>query len=277
MGGVILDQALPYPGIEQIDPVLLIHHFADHFPGNQDQRDLGIGPHPHRGFAPVTFIFSGEVHHRDSRGNESIVGEGGTQWMESGMGIIHSERPSDEMCVKGGDYEIVQFWINTPAEHKMNQPNYQALTHEETPVIQNEDGFDVRIVSGSNKGVKGPIQSNTDLTSLRLEFEDKGHFQTTVPESQNTLLYLLSGQLRVNGMDVSEKNLVWFGNEGEVVDIEAIKEGKAIVLSGTPLNEEMVHYGPFVMNNQTQIMEALRDYQMGKMGILIEQFAKPRR
>ena len=122
MGGIILDQPLPYPGVEQIDPFLLIHHFEDYLPGDQDQKDLGVGPHPHRGFSPVTFIFEGEVHHRDSRGNEGIVSKGGTQWMDSGMGIVHSERPSQEMAERGGSYEIIQFWVNSPSSAKGNQP-----------------------------------------------------------------------------------------------------------------------------------------------------------
>lgn len=278
MGGVILDQALPFPGIEQIDPFLLIHHFKDELPGKQEQRDLGVGPHPHRGFSPVTFVFEGEVQHRDSRGNDSTVSAGGTQWMESGMGIIHSERPSVELARKGGTFEIVQFWINTPASRKMEIPKYQALSKEETPSINTDDkGFEVAIVSGSHKGVKGPIKSSTNVLALRLEFEESASWQTTISESQNTLLYVLDGQLSVNGMEVGAKNMVWFSNEGELIHLEAIKSGRAILLAGNPINESMTHYGPFVMNTETEIMEALRDYQMGKMGILIEQFEPPLR
>lgn len=273
MGGVILDQALPHPGIDQIDPFLLIHHFKDHLPGGQDQRDLGVGPHPHRGFTPVTFIFEGEVHHRDSRGNESIVAAGGTQWMESGMGIVHSERPSSRLSREGGEYEIVQFWVNLPSSEKMKQPAYYALSAADTPKLESsQNGIDVSLVSGKFKGLEAPIQSSSNTVSLRMHFEEGAQWQETVSESHNTILYLLDGHLRVNGVDVLGKNLVWFANEGELINIECIKGGKAMLLAAPPLNEPMVHYGPFVMNNETQIMEALRDYQMGKMGILIEQF-----
>jgi quercetin 2,3-dioxygenase len=273
MGGVILDQALPFPGIEQIDPFLLLHHFKDVLPGDQDAKDLGIGPHPHRGFSPVTFIFEGEVHHRDSRGNDNIVGKGGTQWMDSGMGIVHSERPSRKLSEDGGEYEIVQFWINTGSDLKMKEPVYQYLPEESTPTLESQNKHMViRLVSGNYKGVHGPIETGNDIISMRMEFEEGGAWQGTIPESHNTILYLLEGQVRLNGMDISEKNMVWFKNEGELINLEVLKKGKAILLAGKPLNEPMVHYGPFVMNTETEIMEALRDYQMGKMGILIEEF-----
>jgi len=111
MGGIVLDQALPYRGTDQIDPFLLIHHWTDELKGNQKQQNVGVGPHPHRGFSPVTFIFNGGVHHRDSKGHESVVLSGGTQWMNSGSGIIHSERPTKELAENGGKFEIIQFWI----------------------------------------------------------------------------------------------------------------------------------------------------------------------
>ncbi|HJN06182.1 MAG TPA: pirin family protein, partial [Bacteroidales bacterium] len=155
MGGIILDQPLPVRGVEQIDPFLLVHHWKHTHRGGQHQRDLGVGPHPHRGFAPVTFIFNGGVHHQDSRGNNSIVEAGGTQWMNSGMGIVHSERPTKEIAENGGEFEIIQLWVNAPAKNKMDPPSYQSLTKEDTPsVMSDDDKIEISIVAGEFNGIK---------------------------------------------------------------------------------------------------------------------------
>ena len=149
MGGIILDQPLPVRGLDQIDPFLLVHHWDDVLPGQQMQHEVGVGPHPHRGFAPVTFIFKGGVHHRDSMGRSDIIHAGGTQWMNSGNGIIHSERPYKELAAEGGDFELIQFWVNAPGARKMDAPNYQPLSLENTPKVVSEDGkVHVGVVAG---------------------------------------------------------------------------------------------------------------------------------
>jgi len=271
MGGIILDQPLPNQKMDQLDPFLLIHHWDDVLKGNQKQNDAGVGPHPHRGFSPVTLIFKGGVHHRDSRGNNSIVMAGGTQWMFAGMGITHSERPYKELAENGGEFELIQFWLNVPAKNKMEQPFYKPITKEETPTyISDNKKVQIGVVSGNFKNLTGIVDTFTPVTVLRMDFEKDGEIEFEIPSKQNALMYLLNGHANVNNEEITSKDLVWFNNDGDDIKIIANETTRAILLSGEPIGEEVVSYGPFVMNTHTEIMEALRDAQMGKMGVLIE-------
>lgn len=272
MGGLPIRQPLPTQQVEQVDPFLLIHHANVKVPVHLEPRHAGVGPHPHRGFSPVTFIFQGGVHHRDSRGNDSIVYAGGAQWMNAGMGIIHSERPTDDIHQIGGRQEIIQLWINTPANHKMDQPAYFPLSAEDAPRYTSADGSVAgTIFSGNVLGVKGPIPSQTVVNAATFIVKKGGRLDIPVPASHNTLMYLLDGSVTVDGFGlVEELHLIHFNNDGAGIAVEALEDTRVLFLSGEPLGEEVVSYGPFVMNNQTQIMEAMRDYQMGKMGVLIE-------
>ena len=274
MGGIYLDQPLPYHEVEQIDPFLLLHHWKNDLPGGQSQKDVGVGPHPHRGFSPVTFIFQGELVHQDSRGHHSVVQAGGTQWMNSGMGIIHSERPTQALAESGGAFEIIQFWVNAPASAKMDQPSYQPLTAEETPVLHSEDEkVRVGVVCGNLSGVDGKIEANSPILALRLEIAEGGKMEIPIPEHYNAFLYQLDGRLHVNGeTETTAKDMVWFENDGKSIAVEGLEKSNAILLAGEPIGEPLATYGPFVMNTQTEIMQALRDYQMGKMGVLVESF-----
>jgi redox-sensitive bicupin YhaK (pirin superfamily) len=274
MDGIWLDQPLPANGINQVDPFILLHHWNKNMPGGDHQKDHGVGPHPHRGFSPVTLIFKGGVHHQDSRGNNSIIMEGGTQWMNSGMGIVHSERPTKELAENGGIFEIIQFWVNTPAKNKMVPPSYQPLSKEDTPCFKSEDNkTDIAVVAGEINRIKGPIETNSPLIVLRLTIEKGGKTTVPIPVHFNTLLYQLDGSLLLNNDNESTaKDMVWFKNDGNSILIEGLENTRAILLAGEPIKEEITTYGPFVMNTQTEIMEAMRDYQMGKMGILIEEF-----
>ena len=189
MGGILLDQPLPNDSIDQLDPFLLIHHWNDKLKGNQKQNEAGVGPHPHRGFSPVTLIFKGGVHHRDSRGNNSIVMEGGTQWMFAGFGITHSERPYKELAEKGGEFELIQFWLNVPAKNKMEQPYYKPITKEETPKFLSDDKkVEVTVVSGNFQNLEGAVETFTPITTLRMNFEKDGELSFSIPSTQNTLI-----------------------------------------------------------------------------------------
>lgn len=274
MGGIILDQPLPAHDIDQIDPFLLVHHWYRNHTGGQKQNELGVGPHPHRGFAPITFIFKGGVHHQDSRGNNSIIKEGGTQWMNSGMGIVHSERPIKEIAENGGEFEIIQFWVNAPAKNKMDPPSYQPITFEETPTVTSPDRKATAfVVSGDFKGAIGKIKTYSPLLTLRLDIKKGGKIEIPIPSNYNAFLYQLDGNLKINNTEnTSSKELTWFNNDGKSIVVEGIENSRAILLAGEPIGEKVTSHGPFVMNTQTEIMEAMRDYQQGKMGILIEEF-----
>ncbi len=273
MGGFPVRQPLPTQKVEQVDPFLLLHHADIKAPMHIEPDNAGIGPHPHRGFSPVTFIFKGGVHHRDSRGNDSTIYAGGAQWMNAGMGILHSERPPHDIHEIGGRQEIIQLWINTPAAHKFDQPAYFPLSAEDAPTYEGDDEkVKVRIFSGELLGVKGPIPSHTDVNTATIEFKKGGKISVELPTSHNALLYLLDGKLTLEGFGlVDGLNAIVFKKDGDGITIEALEDTRVLLLSGEPLNEEVVSYGPFIMNTQTQIMEAMRDYQMGKMGVLIEE------
>jgi quercetin 2,3-dioxygenase len=273
MGGLPVRQSLPTQQVDQIDPFLLLHHADIKVPKHLDTRHGGVGPHPHRGFSPVTFIFKGGVHHRDSRGNNSVIYAGGAQWMSAGMGIIHSERPPHDIHEIGGRQEIIQLWINTPAKNKLDQPMYFPLSAENVPSVKSEDGkVTVRVFAGNVLGLNGPAPSQAVVNAATLTFNQGGRIAVTIPTVHNALIYLLDGKLKVEGFGMVEAlHLVHLKNDGEGITLEGLEDTRVLLLSGEPLNEEVVSYGPFVMNTQTQIMEAMRDYQTGKMGVLIEE------
>lgn len=273
MGGMPIRQPLPTQAVEQIDPFLLLHHANIKAPQHVDPKHAGVGPHPHRGFSPVTFIFQGGVHHRDSRGHDSTVYAGGAQWMNAGRGIIHSERPPDDIHEIGGRQEIIQLWINTPSKNKMDHPSYFPVKAGDAPTKVSEDGkVKATIFSGELLGAKGPVPSQTEVNAATLYFQQGGQISIPLPADHNAFIYLLDGELKVDGYGlVEELHLVHFKNDGEGISLEAVKETRVLLMSGKPLGEKVVSHGPFVMNTQTQILEAMRDYQMGKMGVLIEE------
>jgi quercetin 2,3-dioxygenase len=193
--------------------------------------------------------------------------------MNAGRGIIHSERPPRDIHERGGRQEIIQLWINTPAQNKMDQPAYFPLAAEEVPATKSKDGkVRVNVFSGEVLGVKGPIPSQAIVNAATLYFEKDGEIALPVPENHNLFIYLLDGKMHVEKFGwVEELHLAHFNNDGEGIQVKALENTRMLMMSGEPLNEKVVSYGPFVMNSQTQIMEAMRDYQMGKMGVLIEE------
>jgi redox-sensitive bicupin YhaK (pirin superfamily) len=266
-------QPFPSQEIEQIDPFILLHHAVVKVPTHVEPDHAGVGPHPHRGFSPVTFIFKGGVHHRDSRGNDSVVYEGGAQWMNAGMGVIHSERPPLDIHARGGKQEIIQLWINTPAKHKMDQPAYYPLAAEETPLFVTDDKKVVlKIQAGELMDLKGPIPAASPVNAGTLEFKKGGKISIPLPRSHNAFIYLLDGKLTIENFGwVEALHAVVFKNDGEGISLEALEDTRILLMSGEPLNEKVVAHGPFVMNTETQILEAMRDYQKGKMGVLVEE------
>lgn len=272
MGGMPVRQPFPTRRVEQIDPFLLLHHADIKTPLHTDVDHAGVGPHPHRGFSPVTFIFKGGVHHRDSRGNDSVIYEGGAQWMNAGMGIMHSERPPHDIHERGGRQEIIQLWINTPSAYKMNQPAYFPVASDEAPVfVTPDERVTLKLFSGEMLKLKGPVPSYSEVNAATLTVKVGGRIAIPLPSGHNAILYLLDGKLRVEGFGMVEKlNAVVFSNDGDQIEIEGLEDTRVLLISGQPIGEKVVSHGPFVMNTETQILEAMRDYQMGKMGILIE-------
>ena len=273
MGGFPVKQALPTQNVPNLDPFLLLHHGQIKPIFTRPAKIQGVGPHPHRGFSPVTFVTEGEVHHRDSRGNSQVAKSGEVQWMHAGAGIIHSERPSDNTIEKKMRQEIVQLWINSPASSKMKEPEYFHLEEQDFPRIITEDGLsDVKLISGNYNGSKGKIKGESELLVAWGVSKSGGKVTFKIPVGFNASIYIIRGDLRIEGHGVVDpESLVIFEMNDDLISINAQSEAQYLLLAGEPIGEKIVQQGPFVMNSETQILEAMRDYQMGKMGILIEE------
>lgn len=272
MGGMPIRQPLPTRAVDQVDPFLLLHHHKTTLQPGGHPRSLGVPPHPHRGFSPVTFVIQGQVHHRDSLGNSTVVGPGGVQWLKSGRGITHSERPSMELAANGGTQEILQLWVNLPAKHKMDAPSYWNLAPEQMPLV-GPAGSSLRLASGKMEDKTGPVQDEAAVTAVFGQLEAGSSFAFPVLKGQNALVYAINGNISVSGFGLVEAlNLVHFEPGEGSIEVKALEDAHLLFLAAEPLNEPISTYGPIVMNTTTQIMEALRDAQMGKMGFLVEEF-----
>lgn len=271
VGSIKVQEMLPANG-EFHNPFLVLHHGIAVAAKDIPVKLQGVGPHPHRGFSAISFIYKGGVHHQDSKGNNHVVYAGGTQWINAGMGIIHSERVPADIHEIGGVQELLQVWVNTPAAHKMDQPAYYPASKEDMPTIISEDGLTtIQIPAGELNGVKGIIPTFTSVNTFMGEMKKNGSFTFNIPSAHNTLFYLLEGNVLINGTEkLSAKQLVLFNNDGDSFTVQATNNSLFFVGSGESINEPIASHGPFVMNTQTEIMEAIRDYQQGKMGILIE-------
>ena len=271
MGPIRLRQPLPTQGIEMVDPFILLHHYGP-YTINAESNPFDLGPHPHRGFEPITFLIQGEQLHRDSLGNESIVKAGDVQWTTAGRGIVHAEGPTKNFVERGGAIEGIQLWLNLPSDKKMIQPNYQHVSHDDFRVISSEDGkIETRIVAGEINDTYGRIATQTPVNAFLIEAKAHGIESIKFPSSHQGMLYLLKGKAMVNGettLELDKNQMIQFNQDGEGFTIDAQEDSLLLFLSGEPFNEEVATYGPYVMNTQTELLEAMRDYQMGKMGFL---------
>lgn len=269
MGPIRLRQPLPSFQINDVDPFILLHHYGP-YDISTDSNPFDLGPHPHRGFEPITFLIQGEQLHRDSLGNHSVVKGGDVQWTTAGKGIVHAEGPTKEFVEKGGKLEGIQLWLNLPSTHKMMEPAYQHVTAESMPKFKSDDGKIVsKIVAGHYKGIDGKIETQTDLKMLWGYAKQKGKETLLLPRSYNVLVYLIKGELTINDVEPMSEDgvrMLTFDNEGEIISIIANKDSEFVVLAGEPLKEKVATYGPFVMNTQEEIQQAMIDYQNGKMG-----------
>ena len=251
---------------EQLSPFLLLDHAG---PATFDAttRRRGVGQHPHRGFETVTIVYDGEVEHRDSAGGGGSIGPGDVQWMTAGAGIIHEEYHGTEYARRGGPFEMIQLWVNLPARDKMTAPGYQGITSAQIPRVDLPDGAGtVRVIAGRFGGQEGPARtfSPVDLWDVRVRGGSRAEFK--VPDGHTTALFVLHGTTRVGDDTVADGELAVLEREGDTFAVEAIEDVTLLVLSGKPLNEPVVGYGPFVMTSQEEIAQALADFQAGRMG-----------
>ncbi|MGZ4808102.1 MAG: pirin family protein [Thermoanaerobaculia bacterium] len=264
IGDLRTQRPLPNDEIDQIDPFLFLNHHGPQVypPGNHG---LPFGPHPHRGFETVTFILEGSLAHRDTGGHESVIRTGGVQWMTAGRGLEHAEVSPDDFMKSGGPLEILQLWVNLPSKLKMTQPAYVGLAKEDIPAIPADGGrATVHLISGEWNGVRGPFPSLTGIEMMTIDLESGGRVSLPAPRDRNVFLYVARGEVRVSGTRAPEMNLVEMNDDGDAVEIEAIKPSVVLFGHAKPIGEPVVAQGPFVMNTREEIVQAIRDYQAGR-------------
>lgn len=265
---LITYKAMPTPTapMNVIDPFILLNHHGrqEYHPHNNG---LPFGPHPHRGFETVTFIVEGDLTHKDSTGTESVIHAGGIQWMTAGSGLIHSETSSDEFKAKGGPLELLQLWVNLPASLKMTEPKYTGLQKEQIPFEAFDHGkVKAHYISGSWNGKEGAVKPLTDIHLSYIAFEEGGKYEIQVPKDQNVLLYVVKGELKINGDDVRIHHLVEFNHDGQVIEMKANTEALLLFGWATPYHEPFFAYGPFVMNTREEVQQAYKDLKNGVFG-----------
>jgi redox-sensitive bicupin YhaK (pirin superfamily) len=251
---------------KQMSPFLMLDYAgpAD-FPPTTDRK--GVGSHPHRGFETVTIVYEGEVAHKDSTGQGGTIGPGDVQWMTAGSGILHEEFHSEDFAQSGGTLEMVQLWVNLPAKLKMTKPAYQAILNKQIPTIElKNDAGQARIIAGEFDGHEGPAHTFTPMNVIDLKLK-KGSTSIPVPEGWNTSLVVLKGAVEAGeGVVAKEAQMLMFSNQGQDIEINVLEDSIALLLSGEPINEPIVGYGPFVMNTKEEIAQAMQDFNSGSFG-----------
>jgi redox-sensitive bicupin YhaK (pirin superfamily) len=254
---------------EELSPFLLLDYSGPrNFPPTD--RKLGVGEHPHRGFETVTIVYDGEVEHRDSSGGGGKIGPGEVQWMTAGAGVVHEEFHGRDFARRGGRFEMVQLWVNLPRKEKLVPAAYQAITKDRIPEVPLPDGAGTaRVIAGAYEGKRGPARTHSPMNvwDVRLRAGHTAVFK--VAEGHTAAVFVLSGRLRLAGGEaVTEAELAAFERDGDRFALEADADSVCLVLTGEPLNEPIVGYGPFVMSTQAEIRQAIHDFQSGLMGHL---------
>lgn len=254
---------------EQLSPFLLLDYAGpEYFQPTETPR--GVGEHPHRGFETVTIVYDGVVAHRDSTGSGGVIGPGDVQWMTAASGIVHEEMHEQEWAKQGGTFHAIQLWVNLPKAHKMSKPGYQTLLKADIPVVELDNGTGhVRVIAGQFQGVKGPAKTFTPVHLYDLRIGAGQRAELSVPAGLNTAVFVLQGSAAVNGSrPVTEAELARLDTAGERIVVEAASDAVILVLGGEAIQEPVARYGPFVMNTQDELAQAVNDYRMGKMGHL---------
>jgi quercetin 2,3-dioxygenase len=261
---LVTRRPLPGPGFPHLDPFLFLNHHGPqtYRPGN---RGLPFGPHPHRGFETVTFILEGELAHSDSGGHENVIHAGGVQWMTAGRGLVHAELSPESFRRAGGLLEILQLWVNLPARLKMTEPAYVGLEAAYIPIVE-QAGARIALVAGRLDGAEGPVKPLTGLEMMVVTLEPDGAAELPVAQGRTILLYVVRGSAEIAGDAMREHRLVELTEDGDGVAVRS-EEGAVLLFGhGVPFGEPIVAHGPFVMNTQQEIVEAVNDYQAGRFG-----------
>jgi len=285
-----IDQIIAPPPSHWVGNAFRVHNFL---PGNLDLKRMspfflmdygakinfsptdtprGVGVHPHRGFETVTISYYGKVAHHDSAGNAGIIGEGDVQWMTAASGVLHKEYHEAEWSKQGGLAQMVQLWVNLPKAYKMSAPKYQAIKREDFGILSLKDNMGViEVIAGNYKGVNGAAQTFTPIEMYNARLKKDAEVSFSFPENFNTCALIIEGNVTLNDKKVPTDYLVLFKNEGTDIKLRATEDAIVLLLSGEPINEPIMSYGPFVMNTKQEILQAYEDLNSGKFGYLADE------
>jgi len=270
-GGFLVHRPFPKASFSEFDPFLLLDEMGpmEVAPGEAK----GAPDHPHRGFETVTYLLSGDMEHKDSRGHAGRLRAGDVQWMTAGAGVVHAEMPSPEFTRIGGRMHGFQLWVNLPRRDKMIQPRYQEIPSSQIPKATSADGLvTVSVIAGEAMGEKAVIETRTPIFYLHYRIKPGGVATQKVPGTYNAFAYVVEGEglFGPEAVRAGDTQMVLFAQDGDVVRIENPANAKAtlevLVIAGLPLNEPLARYGPFVMNTEGEIRQAIEDYRQGRMG-----------
>ncbi len=257
--GVKLTRLLLPAQQQRLDPFLMLDAFAS---DNADDYLAGFPDHPHRGFETITYMLQGKMRHHDSAGNSGLLESGGMQWMNAGRGVIHSELPEQERGLMAG----FQLWLNLPASEKMSTPWYRDIPAAAIPEFQTESGVQVKVLAGRSHGIDGAQQRpHTEPLYLDLHLSAGAEFSQTLATTMNAFVVVYQGELEIAGRRISATNLGILTNQGDGVSLRAQTESRVLLIAGQPLHEAIVQYGPFVMNTEQQIRQAILDFRSGQL------------
>jgi quercetin 2,3-dioxygenase len=253
----------------RMSPFFLLDYNAKMYYSPSNER-RGVGVHPHRGLETVTIAYHGKVAHHDSAGNGGVISEGDVQWMTAGKGILHKEYQEAGFVEKGGDFQMVQLWVNLPAKHKMTAPKYQEIPNASMgKFISDDQKVKVNVIAGEFRSVKGPAQTFTTINLFDVRAEENSSIEFVFEEKYNTAFLVIEGKVTFNNSQTAETNqLVLFENKGTQIHMEADIKSTVLVMNGEPINEAIYPYGPFLMNTQDEIQKAYEEYYKGLFGHL---------
>ena len=256
--------------MQRMDPFIMLDYGAKFYFPPSPIKAKGVGVHPHRGFETVTVAYKGSVAHHDSSGGGGVIEEGDVQWMTAASGVLHKEYHSEAFSKTGGDFQMVQLWVNLPAKDKMSTPKYQAIANVQIPKIKiPNNGGVIEVIAGNYEGNKGAASTFSTVHLINAKLNEGGEAIFNFPSHFNTALIVIEGNVVVNGTEeVPLDHFALFTNQGETFTVKASEKSIVLILSGEPINEPIASHGPFVMNTRQEIMQAFEDYENGKFGVL---------
>jgi hypothetical protein len=270
-GGFPVRRPFPTHGLELLDPFLLLDEMGPVVwaPGEA----IGAPDHPHRGFETVTYVLEGRVHHEDSRGHEGVIGPGDVQWMTAGAGVVHSEMPDEALKREGGPMHGFQLWVNLPRAHKMRPPRYQEIPRARIPTVETDDGaVTVRVLAGRSLGAEAVIDTHVPITYLHVTVRPGGALTQPLPRALAGFAYVFAGAGEVGDASVADGQMAVLRHDRDAVRLAVPSDAEgpmeALLVAGEPLREPVARYGPFVMNTREEILEAVRDFQAGRLGAI---------